>query len=237
MKSLLMGLLFLIISPLFLISQTPDYYKLYMDSIGLNSVIFRGNAPVNYHFKHEGTFYLFDPEFQKAEVVFNGKRYSNLEINLNSHRDELILKIPGTISTVVANRDFVESFIFFNKKFISYKSTTPGAPADGYYQILYSNRDTLMKRVRKIYYEEVPQHTSVGSVKRGFRQEESYHISINGKWANAKKRRDLLKLYPASRREINRFIKESGINFTNNIDNAFKEVVKFAEQNTLSGND
>lgn len=229
MKTLFLGLLFLIISPLFLISQTPDYYKLYMDTTGSNSVLYRGNAPVNYHFKHEGSYYIFDENFQKGEVFFNGRRYTGILINLNSHTDELIVKIPESISTVIANKTFVQKFNFHRKLFINFSSKKKGAPQAGYYELLYGGRDTLMKKIRKVYIEQIPQGGS-GSIVRIFRTDESYHIYSSGVWKSAYKKRDLLKIYSKQRREIVKHLKEAGADFSINKEQAFIEVVKFAEK-------
>lgn len=230
MKSLSLGLL-LIISPVLLMSQSIDYYKSFKDKAGINSIIFRGNSPINYQFKHEGSYYLFDEQFQNGEIVFNGKSYKNIEINLNSHIDELIIKIPNSISIVIANKDFVERFVFNGKTFINYKSSQSGSPQTGYYELMYSGKDTLLKKVKKLYVEQVPQPSSSSTIRRIFNIDESYYVYVAGRWSEAKKRRDILKLYPHKRRQIVKHINESGVNFSINKDEAFVEVVKFAEQN------
>ncbi|MBP9979058.1 MAG: hypothetical protein KBE96_07330 [Bacteroidales bacterium] len=233
MKNLSLGLLSLIISSLSLNAQSDEYFKSFMEEADINSVIYRGNAPFSYHFKHEGSYYLINEKFHTGSIIFNGKKYTDVEINLNCHIDELIIKIPESISTVIVNKEFVNSFNIAGKNFIYYNSFNSLSPESGYYQLQYSGRDTLLKKVKKIYVEEIPQSATSGTLRRIFKHEENFHIYTDGKWNKAANRRDLIKIYPQIKKEIKRFIRESKLNFTNDKDNSILEVVKFAEINNL----
>jgi hypothetical protein len=234
MKKLLSTTLLLVLLPVYAISQTVDYYKSFAENAGENSVLYRGRAPVPYHFNFEGTQYVFDEIFRKGEVQYNGKRYYDVEMNLNCHLDELIIKIPGTISTVILNKNFVKSFQFDGKSFVYYKNDIKDSPEEGYYQLLHAGKDTLLRMVKKRYVEEIPRHATSGSLLRMFNTDVTYHLYSAGKWYVVKNRRDVLKVYPAERRIISRFIRESRLNFITDRENSIVQVVKFADQNKQS---
>ena len=234
MNKLLSTTTLLVLFPLFAMSQSVDYYSAYMEKAGINSVLYRGSAPFSYHFSHEGTYYAYDSNFQNGEILYNGKKYSDVMINLNSHLDELILKIPESISTVIANKNFVTKFSYGGRDFINIKNRENGFPESGYYQLLYGVKDTLLKKIRKTYVEEIPQHSASATVKKLFETETSYFLFSNGKWSKIKNRRELLRGYPTIKRNIIKFIRDSRLDFATNKENSFVEVVKYADQNKQS---
>ena len=230
MKILLSTTLLLVLLPVYAISQSVDYYKAFSEKAGENSVLYRGRAPLPYHFNFEGTQYVFDEKFRKGELLYNSKRYFDVEMNLNCHLDELVIKIPGTISTVIPNKNFVKSFSFDGKLFIYYRGVSKGSPEKGYYQLLHSQTDTLIKKVKKRYVEEIPKHATSGSLRRMFNTDVTYHLFSAGKWYTVKSRRDILKIYQSDRRAISRFIRESRLNFITDRENSIVQVVKFADK-------
>ena len=58
----------------------------------MDNSIFRGELAEKYTYAIKGTAYAYSDEFGMGNIIFNGKLYMGVFLNLNSHRDELQLK-------------------------------------------------------------------------------------------------------------------------------------------------
>ena len=78
---------------------------------------------------HDGTYFLESEEYCEGTVVYNGKLYVDLVLNLNAHLDELYIKMPQYNAGSVLLKAHVESFTLNNRQFINIVNEKwPGAP-------------------------------------------------------------------------------------------------------------
>ena len=82
-----------------------------------NFVLFRGPSPLLYSLKYTGTYFAYSPVFDKGELRYNGKNCHNVEINSNSHLDEVYVKFNGSAIIVTLTNDMVEHFNIGNNYF------------------------------------------------------------------------------------------------------------------------
>lgn len=221
-----------LLTPLITLSQPRENFDSFMKEAGMNSVLFRGSAPMTYEFRYTGTYFAYSPEFLPGEITYNNKKYFDVLMNLNSHTDDLLLKFTGSVITVTVNREFVDDFKIGNRRFINLRGDSrAGAPPAGYYELMHSGTDTLLKRIRKQYKEEVPQTLSGNerTMNRYFKEIEDYYLLQGGRWTTVKNRRALFNAYSQFKRDISHFSREAGLNFYDNHDESFKAVMKYAE--------
>lgn len=221
-----------LLTPLISLSQPRENFASFMKEAGMNSVLFRGSAPMAYEFRYTGTYFAYSPEFLPGELTYNNKKYYNVVINLNSHTDDLLLKYHGSVIMVAVNREFVDDFVIGKRRYVNFREDSrPGAPAPGYYEVVHSSTDTLLKKIRKQYKEEIPQTLSGNerTMNRYFKQVEEYFLLKDGRWIQVKNRKSLLNAYAEFKRDISHFTREAGLNFYENRDESFAAVMKYVE--------
>lgn len=186
-----------------LFSQKESDYGTYADAAGSYINLYRGAAPVKYNFLHLGTYYAYTDTFEKGEVKYNGRIYSDVYLNLNSHVDELYVKIPSSGREVVLNKSLVEHFTMGESKFVNI--------SNAYYELLYDGNAKLYKKIRKVYSEKIASSVNpvTGSrLEKRFDLQENYILKKDGQDFKIVRKSSLLAQYPQKRGEINRKLRE-----------------------------
>ncbi|MDP3398251.1 MAG: hypothetical protein Q8S23_03820 [Bacteroidales bacterium] len=233
-KFILAPLLCFFIYPLF--AQIGEDYNKFTENAAGYSNLYRGTAPLAYKFTHTGTYFAFLPEFQSGTVRYNNKTYTNIMLNLNSHMDELYLFISYSGRYLVLNKDFVDSFTMGTKEFhniVSQNRENISGLSPGYYEALYTNSSVkLYKKIKKTYAERINQSASSATnskLERMFLASYTYHLVKGEKAYTVKRVGDIIRVYPAKRKEIRNLIREKDLDARSNRDNTFSEIIKFVE--------
>ena len=228
---------FLLFTTLKMSAQKSEEYKIFFENADGLSNLYRGPAPLAYRFLHTGTFFAYEVEFLRGDVIYNNKLYVDVKLNLNSHLDELYLYIKDSERYVVLNKNFVDFFTIGERKFVNIKRNsedTKSSPEPGYYEVLYSgNAAKLLKKTKKIYSERINNYSSAATnskVERIFSPEYSYYI-IKGKDVKYVKRlRDIISCFGIRRGDVKPLIKEKDLDLRHNKDISFTEIIKFIDK-------
>jgi hypothetical protein len=209
-----------------LFSQKESDYGTYANAAGNYMNLYRGAAPMKYKFLHLGTFYAYSETFEKGEVKYNGRIYSDVWMNLNSHMDELYVKIPYSGREVVLNKSLVEYFTIGKRKFVN--------RGGAYFELLFDGKSKLYKRIRKVYSEKIASSVNplTGSrLEKSFEHQESYILNKDGGEFRILRKSSLLSLYPEKRGEINRKLREEKISAQSEKSLVFARILQIAESN------
>lgn len=126
----------------------------YMQQAGQNAVLYRGPLPQILPFRYNGSIFAFQETFTRCNLWYNHKFYPNVLLNLDAYRDELYIRIPDKLVTLVLEKKAVETFILEEKEFINILPETPYKNLmPGFYQVVYNGKDKLFKKIRQIYSE------------------------------------------------------------------------------------
>ena len=69
----------------------------YMKEAGTLSTLYRGRMPVHYPYIYNGTYFWNTKTFQKGSVLYNGKLYENVFVNVDASRQELQVKLTEKV--------------------------------------------------------------------------------------------------------------------------------------------
>ena len=130
----------------------------YMQEAGTLSTLYRGRMPVHYPYVYNGTYYWSTKNFQKGSVLYNGKLYENVYINVDAVRQELQVKLTEKGAPVVLYEDYVSYFtigkaFFVNLNTLGYED----APA-GYYEIVRDGIKPILQQVKKVLTSRTGNH-------------------------------------------------------------------------------
>jgi hypothetical protein len=187
--------------------------KYYMEQSGGYSPLYNGKIPPLYNMLHEGTYFLESEEYCEGTVVYNGKLYVDVHLNLNAHLDELYIKIPQYNSWSSLLKAHVESFTMDGRQFTNImKQEWPGAPEEGYYRILYEGEDisVLKRTVKRMNSSSAVNNTKVTHV---FEESTSYYILRNGYFHPVRGRSSVLRALRDRRKELSHHIRKEKLGF------------------------
>ena len=132
--------------------------KKYMKEAGPLSTLYRGRMPVHYPYLYNGTYYWNTKQFQEGSVLYNGKLYDHVYVNLDAARQELQVKLTEKGAPVVPYEEYISYFtmgeaFFVNMNALGYKD----APA-GYYEVIVDGERPLLMQVRKVLTSRTGNH-------------------------------------------------------------------------------
>ena len=209
-----------------LFAQKESDYGTYSQVAGNFMNLYRGAAPVKYKFLHLGTFYAYSENFQKGEVKYNGRIYTDVELNLNSHMDELYVRIPFSGREVVLNKSLVDHFTIGERKFINLNNA--------YYELLYDGKARLVKKIRKAYSEKIASSVNpvTGSrLEKSFELQETYILFKDGVEIKIPRKSSLISLYGTKRSEIKRKLREERVFGRDDKAFVYSRILSIAESN------
>ena len=119
------------------------------DPEGLYAGIFRGKLPGVYPYKYNGTYYWDRREFQLGDVMYNGRLYKDIYMNVDAYQDELEVRPLTNASAMVVFRDQVAWFTMGTKTFVNLHYLGYAEAPEGFYEVLRDGETPLLLKVKK----------------------------------------------------------------------------------------
>ena len=219
--------------PSVLFAQNSVDYNIFKQAAEGYSNMFRGAFPVDYGDKkpNDGsTYYAYSSVFEKGNVLFRGKLYKDVLLNLNAHRDELCVMDANNGVVVVLNKHFVDSFSMGTgreRQFVHFKQEANPVLSNGYYESIYSGKFILYKKILKQY--DVSISYSLLQMK-SYILSESFYLQKNGIWYRVGAKRDLKKLFANQKREIDQLCRTRNLDFKKNKEYALIQTLLYLSE-------
>ncbi len=190
--------------------ERSDASEIYLESVKDKAVLYNGPTAFVYPFLYDGTYYVFGERFESNDLYYNGKLYRGVDLNLNAHRGELLIRMYGSVTTVVLNRSLVEWFTLGGRRFVSIGDEEYEGLPGGYYEALYEGSGLVLKRTEKVYGETIRN----GRTEYSFSPRVSRHVVSDGRAYTVKHVDALAKIHRPLRHEIRDYIGSRGGGFT-----------------------
>ena len=177
--------------PLLLVSaaaSAQEYVEpgLFQKAASDNSLLYRGRQALRYNMMYDGTPYWFSPEFEIGGVMFEGRWYDDVVLNLDA-QDRNLVAIPSDgRPAVVIDRKGVDFFTMGDTRFVNLRRKGYDVP-EGFYEEMYSGQFTLYRLVSKKVVNDPG--TTVGYAVDNFDTTESYYVEKDGTLAPVRKGR------------------------------------------------
>ena len=113
------------------------------------SGIYRGKLPNIFPYRYNGTYFWARKEFEKGTVMYNGKLYEDVDLNVDAFAGELQVRPVRTSSAVVAYRDQVAWFTMGEKLFVNLRYLGWTKAPEGYFEVVRDGQEPLFRVVRK----------------------------------------------------------------------------------------
>ena len=228
-----------LLSPLLLSAQ--DDYRLFRDAAGNASLLYRGHKAYEYNMAFNGTFYWRGPEYRQGSVIYNGKQYDDVSLNIDAVRQELLVRIPGLTTSKVLERQCVEQCSFGGNRYLNLQYMYGDDAPSGYWEVLYDGEAKILRRVSKMLEQDIDGRKSSltnydGLYRYNVYQTFTYssvccYLSEDGKATIVKRRSDMMRLIDKPLRgEVRRHIRRvASDNISLPVEQFCVEAVKYLE--------
>lgn len=102
--------------------------------------------------------------FRKGSVVYNGRLYRDVLVDIDAFAGEINVKPSEQFSPVTPDREQIPWFTKEDGRFVNLKYLGVPDAKDGFYQVLYDGKRALLKRVRKTKESGQGNHNNVMSI-------------------------------------------------------------------------
>ena len=169
--------------------------------------IFRGELAEKYIYPITGCVYAYSDDFEPGDVVFNGKKYSGLQLNLNAHRNELQVKVGVSGDCIALRNILVGDYNIGERNYTAlYGANCIAGLAEGHYQVLYKGEGQLLKKIYKHVSEQA--NFITGDITKVFTTKYRYYLVKDGMVYKIKDEKSLVKHYKEHKSKTRAFVKE-----------------------------
>lgn len=101
-------------------AQRTREYEAYASSAREQSMLFRGRQGISYAgIAYNGTFYWNSPEFLEGEIMYNGKLYSGVSLNIDAAAHHILVRYAPGMPSVIVPKDYVPYFTIGGTRYVN----------------------------------------------------------------------------------------------------------------------
>ncbi len=165
------------------------------------------NLDINRVFGEKHAFFLSD-KVLKGSITYDGQTYYGVDMKYNLETDKLLVALkPGAVASILQLiRDKVDEFTINDYKFIRIDGFTENNTViNGFHEILLQNASyQLLKRHKKTKRKRL-ENLGGNKLYSEFLSANKYVLFADGNYRSIKSKTDIIKIYPALKKEINQF--------------------------------
>lgn len=199
----------------------------YFDEVNRNAIVFSGKEQTKYPLNIKNSPYYNIPEHVKIKLLYDDIFYYNVQIKLDTYKDELVILEPQNTFGLVVNPEYF-SYLEIEDYFIYYQSDINDKliPFNGYYVLKYSGN------ICKFFIKpscEIKQVQKGGAISSYFQKKEYYYLEKENEFFLIKNKKTILNLFLEHKKELDQFIKYNNLNYKANPVKFIIEVLKQLE--------
>ncbi len=184
--------------------------------------LFRGKLSDRYSSNFNGTPYWDAEGFLPGSIVYNGKTYDGVYINVDASLCEVNVKPSPEVAATSPDRNQVSWFTRGGHRFVNLRYLGIEGAREGFYEVLYDGNAALLKRVDKYLHKDTGNHNSEGligyedsnyqhDVLSFFKISTGYFYLKDGNLTGLKNRNALLNIYKSSKRDLKSRMASAGL--------------------------
>ena len=209
--------------------------------------LFRGKMSDRYSSNFNGTPYWDAEGFMPGSILYNGKRYDGVYINVDAALCEVNVKPSPEIAATSPDRNQVSWFTRGGKRFVNLQYLGVEGAREGFYEVLFDGNVSLLKRVDKFLHKDTGNHNTEGmigyedsnyqhDVLSFFKISTEYLYLKDGELVKLKNRNALLNMYKSGKRELKARMASGGLRGRGIPDDTwYPEVMRLAESSEGTG--
>ena len=127
----------------------------YLEQAQVLSTLYRGRTPAVYPYRYNGTVYWDTGRFSQGEVLYNGKIYKGVLLNVDAFTGELVTRPSEQAAAVVLNREQVVWFTLDGRRFVNLRYLGYTDAPEGFFEVLQDGKEPVLRQRKKVLRNEV----------------------------------------------------------------------------------
>ena len=123
----------------------------YEQEAGGLSTLFRGRLQNPLPYRYNGTFYLETRTFTPGDILYNGKLYTDIPLNLDAYAQELVVRPKANAAGVILYRDQVAWFTLGGRRFVNLRYLGYQRVPEGFFEVLRDGKEPILRQCTKIF--------------------------------------------------------------------------------------
>ena len=186
-----------------------NYYNWFDEQVGIeNTGLFNGiRYKELYRIKNGKHKFYKIPEYQTANLWYDGQPYYDIPLKYDLFEDQLIvsLETDSGSSIIQLLKEKVKGFQLDNKQFVHLKGIQvfkSKEKIDGFYEVLEEGNSLILYKKHRKLRKKVLENKAVLNE---FRNDDLYYILHENLFYPIKNKNDLIKIFPQRKKQINAF--------------------------------
>ena len=163
----------------------------FLEEAGSGAALFRGRQAPRYNIVYEGTYFWSSPDFVSGSVMWDGKSYDRLSLNIDAVIQEALVYPPGSGTAIVMDRNHIDWVEMDGTRYVNL--TKKGYDVDqGFYEIMYEgNEGTVYRHLTKIPTVDLSRAEQDRHASYYFNPTQTYYLEHGGTLQQLRRRRTL----------------------------------------------
>lgn len=134
--------------------------KSYLEEAGSRSTLYRGRLPLQYFTAYNGNPYWESKTYTKGEIMFNGKLYQDVLLNIDACQMDLLCRFSSSVTPIVPDIKHVQYARIGNSLFVNLRELGFQSAPEGYLKVEKDGPAALFSQVRKTFRSDGLNHNN-----------------------------------------------------------------------------
>ncbi|HWK04744.1 MAG TPA: hypothetical protein VNS58_13985 [Puia sp.] len=184
--------------------------------------LYRGSQYVEYaYWLRDGHPFFDDGRLQKGTIFYDSILYEGILLLYDLVKEQVVISDSYDNYKLFLINEQLDHFTIQRHLFITLKdSLNPSAPRHGFYEQLYKDRITLLKKEKKVIMEDL----TTGKVEKFIDASVSYYLKKGAVYYAVNNKQSLLSALNDRHKEIKKFIRKNGLSMRHDKENTLLQV-------------
>ena len=210
---------------------TSKFYK----AIGEQSRLYNGHEylPYDPQIKTNALFPYDEKSWEPGEVTYDGIVYKNVPMMYDVYKDIVVVLLYNKFSmfNLLSNR--VHNFSFSNHYFIRIDAdqinNEEAGLTTGFYDLLYEGKTWLLAKRKKTIQNS---SNAIAGTETNFIASNEYYLKKGNVYYKIGSKSSVLKIFKDKKRELQQYLKQNSINYSENTEDAMIKMASYYDQLT-----
>ena len=195
----------------------------YLQRVGYYADIYNGRLEVIYNrLYYENLPYYMNADYTEASIIYRNNYYPNQKARLDLYKEQLIVLAPEKQYGIILDSPNVSKVYMYNKTFVWLVPPKESGLKNGYYiQLLAGNQLQLF--CKENYLVQPKDATYC------FYPKTQHYLLCNQRFYSVKNKTSFFKIVPQYKKQINKFSRDSKLDFKHNKDKSLTDLAEYCE--------
>ena len=198
--------------------------RIYHDFISVHSGLINGSEYAEPRYNEDQFPFYQQVDWLPGEVTYNNEHYSEVSLMYDLSTDNLVAENPVNGQEIQLVKSRVASFSLNDDQFIQVRrQDLAGLPQEGFYQVLYDGKSTVLVRHVKAFEEKIENNQVVFY----YVDKKRIYVRTGDSYVRVAKKGDILKMFGDNKDEVRGYMRKNRIKVSRRDPRSFSTLVAY----------